>query len=414
MGRKAHVPYNDLAGLMRHLTRPERHSTYRSKKLDWRIAEGIIRLGDDELVATWYEGQRRDNKQDVGRGCDQVEYEGSPGNSSDSVATATSFLGKTLPQTPRRSKTFDMTTTPRSSKPRKASRPYLIRTERKLVVQCGENNATAAEQNTRLFADSAIRIRNLGRDSSTAVAESSRSAVKSLRSVGSNPGHIAASFNWFLEGTLVDAIFPPGAPMSAVEILCFYPHHIRWPEVAMRLVNNNFNSLDMVEIELIEGTNSAGSGTVKSLRSNGQTLAVSQRAVFTPRLELNVLHTQELFRALQPRLQSVVTRNLDMIVLTEWKEDKKFPERDIREEGSRQTPPRHNGEFPMSPLITSFVARAPSFTLLGMMAVGLKFRVEKMGREQAERECPRTKKRVRDDENDTLDFQSKKPTRGSR
>ncbi|KAL5457921.1 hypothetical protein PMIN06_003641 [Paraphaeosphaeria minitans] len=51
---------------------------------------------------------------------------------------------------------------------------------------------------------------------------------------------LSESFNWFPEAVPVDAIFPPGVPISAKEIMAFYPHHIRWKGVALRLANNAY------------------------------------------------------------------------------------------------------------------------------------------------------------------------------
>jgi hypothetical protein len=61
-----------------------------------------------------------------------------------------------------------------------------------------------------------------------------------LRGPDSEVSALPDSFNWFPEAVPVDALFPPGVPISAKEIMAFYPHHIRWKGVALRLVNNGY------------------------------------------------------------------------------------------------------------------------------------------------------------------------------
>lgn len=54
---------------------------------------------------------------------------------------------------------------------------------------------------------------------------------------------------------------------------------------------------------------------------------LSIRDTFTPRLDLNVLHTQALIRALRIPLKPFGPQNLDCNALKEWKDNSRFPER---------------------------------------------------------------------------------------
>jgi len=61
------------------------------------------------------------------------------------------------------------------------------------------------------------------------------------------------------------------------------------------------------------------------------------RDSFTPKLELNVLHTQALIRALRIPLKRYGPQNLDCNALKEWKEKGKFEERKVYYEPARPT-----------------------------------------------------------------------------
>ncbi|KAF2472745.1 uncharacterized protein BDR25DRAFT_353069 [Lindgomyces ingoldianus] len=59
---------------------------------------------------------------------------------------------------------------------------------------------------------------------------------------------IPHSFHWFPDAIPVDAIFPPGVPMSGKEILAFYPHHPRNRGVGLRLLENDYRGADILAI----------------------------------------------------------------------------------------------------------------------------------------------------------------------
>lgn len=60
------------------------------------------------------------------------------------------------------------------------------------------------------------------------------------------------------------------------------------------------------------------------------------RDAFTPKLEMNVLHTQALIRALRQPLRSFGPQNLDRNALREWQDSGRFDEAEVRFE--RQQP----------------------------------------------------------------------------
>ncbi|OAG06182.1 uncharacterized protein CC84DRAFT_754070 [Paraphaeosphaeria sporulosa] len=210
-------------------------------------------------------------------------------------------------------------------------------------------------------------------------------------------------FNWFPEAVPADALFPPEVPISAKEIMAFYPHHIRWKGIALRLANNAYlgdtiiamqaffrgkdkhplsitnvsqffcdvlkNDLSDFEVsnfqckpdrhlytdhlrpskplngprhgfvvpsfnQLLEGLVYLPSGL--DARGLTQCLAwyLDVRDTFTPRLDLNVLHTQSLIRALRMPLKPYKPRNLDILALQEWQEKGQFAKRRLDGQGS--------------------------------------------------------------------------------
>ncbi|KAF2817155.1 uncharacterized protein BDZ99DRAFT_564945 [Mytilinidion resinicola] len=187
----------------------------------------------------------------------------------------------------------------------------------------------------------------------------------------------------FLVGSVrEDYILPPGVPMSGVEILAFYPHHLRWPAVAMRLINNSHTGASLSGIiSWLHGQKETTTSrqivkdTVRNAgrQSTGNMAWTETRHKPTPStnispdvlvplpriaarglqvptyaqlvasvthlphglharalttciefwlqhkdLDLNVLHTAELYRALQPHLRSAGPMNLDAVALSQW------------------------------------------------------------------------------------------------
>lgn len=89
---------------------------------------------------------------------------------------------------------------------------------------------------------------------------------------------IPPNYTWFRDAVPVDAIFPPGLPITAKEIsvspslsflfppiICgqggrryeyltsvqaYYPHHLRWKGVALRYLNNGYRSADIIEMQV--------------------------------------------------------------------------------------------------------------------------------------------------------------------
>jgi hypothetical protein len=76
-------------------------------------------------------------------------------------------------------------------------------------------------------------------------------AVRStLRVAGAQVDGLGTGYKWYENAVPIDAIFPPGVPISAKEINAFYPHHVRWKGVMIRLSNNGFKGADIMGMQV--------------------------------------------------------------------------------------------------------------------------------------------------------------------
>ncbi|KAF2635503.1 hypothetical protein P280DRAFT_523048 [Massarina eburnea CBS 473.64] len=76
-----------------------------------------------------------------------------------------------------------------------------------------------------------------------------KTVVASLRSADREMEPLSSKYTWFPEATPIDAILPPGVPLTAKEINAYYPHHIRWKGVMLRLVNNRYRGPELIAIQ---------------------------------------------------------------------------------------------------------------------------------------------------------------------
>ncbi|CAO2653449.1 Nn.00g028600.m01.CDS01 [Neocucurbitaria sp. VM-36] len=228
--------------------------------------------------------------------------------------------------------------------------------------------------------------------------------IKTIRSTLQGSGEeikeLGAKYHWYTDAVPIYAIFPPGVPLSAKEINAYYPHHVRWKGVMIRLTKNGYRGSDIMGIQaLFRGPpthaittpqmNTFQRDTVKSTFTDytrvgykgspdrnlytdqlvlGKTLEnqckgftlpsfddllnglrnlpsgldargltqclawyLNIRDSFTPKLDLNVLHTQALIRALRQPLKPFGPQNLDRNALQEWRDNECFEERKIQE-----------------------------------------------------------------------------------
>lgn len=289
------------------------------------------------------------------------------------------------------------------------------------------------------------------------------------------PGHSVYTwplfFNWFPDAVPINSIFPPGVGISAKEIMAFYPHHIRWKGVTLRLVNNSYLSDTILPMQAFfrdkdqHPLTSANLGqfirdslktdirgfTITSYKSDPdpnlftdhlkpklinsgrhrfvvptfddllkglvhlptgidardltQSLVwyLNMRDTFTPPLQLNVLHTQSLVRALRMPSKPYGSQNLDLLGLQEWKEKGALPKRRVEDEvkqrvlgtDSRKEVKRSRVKIRAKPetvdvdvvLRLRHVLTFPYMSIGGMVCKALEMGIEKAEKHKAAREA---------------------------
>ncbi|PVI00033.1 hypothetical protein DM02DRAFT_655801 [Periconia macrospinosa] len=77
--------------------------------------------------------------------------------------------------------------------------------------------------------------------------------IKTIKSTLLDPEEpqpfLPQNYEWFASAVPAYAIFPPGIPLTASELNAYYPHHIRWVDVMLRLANNGYKGYDLVRIQ---------------------------------------------------------------------------------------------------------------------------------------------------------------------
>jgi hypothetical protein len=71
-----------------------------------------------------------------------------------------------------------------------------------------------------------------------------------LRSANVGVKELGTNYEWYTDAVPVDAMLPPGVPISAKEINAFYPHHVRWKGVMLRLTNNDYRGQDIMGMQV--------------------------------------------------------------------------------------------------------------------------------------------------------------------
>lgn len=71
-----------------------------------------------------------------------------------------------------------------------------------------------------------------------------------LRPASVEVDDLGANYAWYAEAVPIDAIFPPGIPLSAKEINAFYPHHVRWKGVMLRFTHNDYRGADIMGMQV--------------------------------------------------------------------------------------------------------------------------------------------------------------------
>jgi hypothetical protein len=129
------------------------------------------------------------------------------------------------------------------------------------------------------------------------------------------------------------------------------------------------------------------------------------RDMFSPQLELNVLHAQSLIRALRQPLRAHGQRNLDKIALEEWKRNGQFLQKEVESEATHHERLRREAEEPKKStmevnldnemikfrvsLPIRHVFMFPFLAMVGMAAKGMEIGVAKAEEHRAARLLPK-------------------------
>lgn len=70
-----------------------------------------------------------------------------------------------------------------------------------------------------------------------------------LRGPEERPGELVRNYRWYPDAVPVDGLLPPGVPMSSTELCAYYPHHVRWQDIMVRLAQNDYRGSDILGMQ---------------------------------------------------------------------------------------------------------------------------------------------------------------------
>ena len=79
---------------------------------------------------------------------------------------------------------------------------------------------------------------------------------------------LGTNYAWYADAVPIDAIFPPGVLLSAKEINAYYPHHVRWRDVMLRLTNNDYRGADIIGMQVCRAMRVVSKATTNKLQAH--------------------------------------------------------------------------------------------------------------------------------------------------
>ncbi|KAF1912899.1 hypothetical protein BDU57DRAFT_457084 [Ampelomyces quisqualis] len=387
------------ADILARLSRPQRNSTWVPKKRDWRYAKGVIQHDDFDDApksrSLW----------------DTMDYNFQTGGRHSTPGSGRSRSGSVIDTSPSTA----------------ICKPMIIPqglwrqvTRLALDIEAGLNGGEASYKVTGLIVRLRFTRKNKAQFKASVYTPHKLDSIESvhefplfkrvwidetydfnmatvrskLRSANVKFSDIGANYAWYTDAVSIDAMFPPGVPISAKEISAFYPHHVRWKDVMIRLTNNGYRGQDIMAMQATDMNNfqrdvvrtaipefttiSYKGKSDRNLRTDqlttgpyihgikkGHTVPtfgnlirglhrlpagldargltqclswyINMGNTFTPRLEMNVLHAQSLIRALREPLKPFGPQNLDRNALEQWRNAGTFETVEI-ENDTHQSP----------------------------------------------------------------------------
>lgn len=272
--------YRFYKDILDRLSRPQRQSTWIPTKRDWRYANGVFRHTDLEDSprdrTTWDDLDYDYNIVQALQSAEQYtlindsDTEIEEENIVEATATAESAASNTC--TPR----SPVSRSPDDAFPRTSER-FHSTSERINVMNYEIKDCqplsplpTTVEDDTTSGSSTPHEVPAPNPTSKDNVAMSepptdshsdevwhdetlsfSMSTIRgTLRDPTVRPSELVKNYKWYPDAVAVDALLPPGIPFSAKEICVYYPHHVRWQDVMLRLAHNDYRGSDILGIQV--------------------------------------------------------------------------------------------------------------------------------------------------------------------
>ncbi|KAF2998864.1 hypothetical protein E8E13_003865 [Curvularia kusanoi] len=261
--------YRSHKDILDRLSRPQQHSTWVGAQRDWRYSTGVFRHSDnddsprdrtiwDKLDYDHYENSHQllDEELSVSSETLQVEVENEEESGTEDLPESSA---------PYRT-TADTAGLEASSQRRLANRRIVMDEESANLMlpsppSSSDNpispSRSRSSRNVHL-SDSTDASDNLDSATARLLSENWRDPTgdfdilavrETLRAPHITPDKLIRSYSWYPGATPVDALLPPGVPLSVKEILVYYPHHIRWQGVMLRLTDNDYRGTDILGVQ---------------------------------------------------------------------------------------------------------------------------------------------------------------------
>ncbi|EAT79241.2 hypothetical protein SNOG_13357 [Parastagonospora nodorum SN15] len=380
------------AEILARQSRPQRSSTWIPKTRDWRYATGVIQHDDfDDAPKSRSVWDTLDYDYQVGEEAVHTTKSTGLRNLPASPSNVAPYIIDYKPMTMPKSGWMQVKRLKRSDTPDVVIGVANYETMA-LIVRLHFTRETRAQVKAILEGLDSIKSLHafplFKRAWVDETYDFNAAAVRSkIRPIDRAYDELGANYHWYNDAVPADAVFPPGVPISAKEISAFYPHHVRWKGVMVRLTKNDYRGPDIMGMQrdavktslpgfktarykgksdcnlrtdqLVPGpyiesmskgyTLPSFEDLVRGLRrlpsgldARGLTTCVSWylniRDTFTPKLELNVLHTQALIRALREPLKPFGPQNLDRNALEEWRNRGSFETVEIEHKKRQHQP----------------------------------------------------------------------------
>ena len=270
--------YRSPKDILDRQSRPQQHSTWVGARRDWRYRTGVFRHTDhedsprdrtiwDKLDYDVYEDPHRMQDLDLEVSGDaQIESESKGDSNTDTPERIARYNlevsgdaqieseseGDSNTDTPERIARYSPTLAYAGLQASSQSQREMINPMLPSQPSSSEDPVPPTEpmlfetptESTNILQGPAGSLRKMWHDST---CDFNMLTVRTtLRLPNETSGGLVRNYSWYADATPVDALLPPGVPLSIKEILVYYPHHVRWQEVMLRLTHNDYRGQDIL------------------------------------------------------------------------------------------------------------------------------------------------------------------------